>query len=658
MRPRDQEAEMRKIFVAAAACALVATSWGSASAATGGSKRLSIAGTRPDWAVPAGRVAGVGASTGIDIRVYLKGPDDAGLEAVARAVSDPKSAAYRHFLTPAALRTRYAPTPATVSVVRNWLQGQGLQLLGEPANNLYVEATGTASQIASTFGVELGIYKVHGMQLRAADRDLTVPASVAAAVSGIVGVDQSETLLQPKHISADPNVKVGAGFRNAPPCSAYWSQKLDTTDPAYGGGFARRLPYAPCGYTPSQMRSAYGVSSLVDSGHTGTSATVAIVDAYASPTIFQDASTYATRNDPAHPLTRAQFSQLVFKPNNKLAGAKQCDATGWYGEETLDVEAVHAMAPGAHILYVGGRDCNDASLDVALDAIVANHLAQIVSNSYGDSGEDIPASTIAEFQRIAIQAAAEGIGVYFSSGDDGDEVANLGHAAADFSATSPWITAVGGTSLGVGANGAAVLQTAWETGKSTLDGSAYTPAAPGDFLYGSGGGTSTLFREPDYQRGVVPPRLANVNRAFPGRVVPDISMDGDPNTGFLVGQTQKFPGRDGGVQYDEYRIGGTSLSSPLFAGLMALADDLSGSAHGFINPSLYSLAGTAAITDVTHVKAADVRVDYNNGVDAKNGTTTTVRTFDLPGLAISTTPGYDNTTGLGVPNGATFLRHI
>jgi subtilase family serine protease len=133
MRPRDQEAEMRKIFVAAAACALVATSWGSASAATGGSKRLSIAGTRPDWAVPAGRVAGVGASTGIDIRVYLKGPDDAGLEAVARAVSDRKSAAYRHFLTPAALRTRYAPTPATVSVVRNWLQGQGLQLLGEPA---------------------------------------------------------------------------------------------------------------------------------------------------------------------------------------------------------------------------------------------------------------------------------------------------------------------------------------------------------------------------------------------------------------------------------------------------------------------------------------------------------------------------------------------
>jgi subtilase family serine protease len=133
-------------------------------------------------------------------------------------------------------------------------------------------------------------------------------------------------------------------------------------------------------------------------------------------------------------------------------------------------------------------------------------------------------------------------------------------------------------------------------------------------------------------------------------------MDGDPSTGMLVGQTQQFPGS--GVQYGEYRIGGTSLSSPLFAGLMALADEAAGSPHGFINPSLYTLVGTSAITDVVHVNGAVVRVDYNNSVDAKKGTTTSVRTFDLPGLTIATTPGYDNTTGLGVPNGADFLTHI
>jgi subtilase family serine protease len=643
------EAEMRKFIVVAAACALVATSWGSASGASSSNGRSTLARSHPTWAVAAGRVGDVSPDTGIDIRVYLNGPDDAGLEAVARAVSDPKSRSYRHFLTAADVRARFAPTAATVSVVRNWLQSGGLQLLGQPANNLYVEASGSASQIASAFGVQLGIYKVHGMQLRAADRDLTIPASVASAVSGVVGVDQSESLLQPKHISADPNGAVGAGFRNAPPCSAYWREKLDTTDPAYGGGFREPLPYAPCGYTPPQMRTAYGVGPLVDGGNSGASATVAIIDAFASPTIFQDASTYARRNDPAHPLAQSQFTQLVFKPAQKLANAKQCDATGWYGEETLDVEAVHAMAPGAHILYVGGGDCTDAALDVALNLIVANHLAQIVSNSYGDLGEDVPASIVNEFSRIAIQAAAEGIG---------DEVATLGHAAADFSASSPWVTAVGGTSLGIGSDGSTVLQTGWETGKSTLVGGAYSPAAPGAFLYGSGGGTSSLFPEPSYQKGVVPDSLANVNAAFPGRVVPDISMDGDPNTGFLVGQTQQFPAGAGGVEYGEYRIGGTSLSSPLLAGLMALADDLSGSPHGFINPTLYTLGGTASINDVTHAKAADVRVDYINGVNDKKGTVTSVRSFDLPGLTISTRPGYDNTTGLGVPNGVTFLRHI
>jgi subtilase family serine protease len=648
---------MRKVLLIAAALALVGASWGTASAAPGAQPRQALAGSHPNWAVAAHRVGNVNANSGVVIRVYLNGANDAGLEAVAGAVSDPSSASYRHFLTPADVHARYAPTPQSVNVVRSWLQGQGLELLGQPDNNMYVEASGTAAQIASTFGVALGTYRVHGMTLRASDRDLTVPASVAGVVSGVIGVDQSESLLQPKHISADPNTKVGAGFRNAPPCSNYWAEKLDTTDPSYGGGFANPLPYAPCGYKPPQLRAAYGVGPVVDGGTLGTSATVAIIDAFASPTIFQDASTYAQRNDPAHPLSPSQFAQLVFPPNNKLAGADQCDATGWYGEETLDVEAVHAMAPGAHILYVGGRDCNDTSLDVALNAVVANRLAQIVSNSYGDLGEDVPPAIVTEFQRIAIQAAAEGIGVYFSSGDDGDEVATLGHASADFPASSPWVTAVGGTSLGIGSTGATVLETGWETGKSTLAAGAYTPPAPGAFLYGSGGGTSTLFDQPTYQRGVVPDQLAKVNRTR-HRVVPDISMDGDPNTGFLVGQTQKFPNGAGGVEYDEYRIGGTSLSSPLFAGLMALADDAAHAPHGFINPTLYQLSGSSSITDVVHVNGAVARVDYVNSVNAQDGTVTSVRTFDLAGLTISTKRGYDNTTGLGVPNGAAFLRHI
>ncbi len=364
------------------------------------------------------------------------------------------------------------------------------------------------------------------------------------------------------------------------------------------------------------------------------------------------------RHDPTHPLQPSQFSQLIFKATRKLQGPNQCDASGWYGEETLDVEAVHAIAPGASILYVGASDCLDVSLDKALNDVVANERAHIVSNSYGDFGEDIAPDEVVAFEQIVEQAVAQGIGVYFSSGDDGDEVATLGRAEPDFPASSPFVTAVGGTSLGVGAGGNVVLETGWETGKSTLDRNTWVPGPPGDFLYGSGGGTSRLFRQPKYQKNVVPHEIAVANGKPAGRVIPDISMVGDPNTGMRVGQTQKFSKKEG-VHYDEYRIGGTSLSCPLLAAVVALADDLAGAPHGFINPALYGKTRKAnALRDIQHVNGADVRVDFVNGLDAADGTVTSVRTFDFAGLAISTTPGYDRTTGLGVPAGRAFLLNL
>ncbi|HET9729831.1 MAG TPA: S53 family peptidase [Acidimicrobiia bacterium] len=638
---------MRKMLIVVMAAVLVAAAWSSASSA---SNRVAIRGSVPSWAQPGNRVGAVDQGTDLVVRVYLRGADPAGLEAIARAVSNPKSPSYRHYLTPAQVRARYAPSAATVATMRAWLQSVGLTILSVPANNAYVEAKGSPAHVAAAFDVSLSMYRVHGQLHRAADRDLSVPASIANSVLGVVGVDDALSMLQPKHIASDPNLPPSDGFRNARPCSAYWAEKLDTTDPAYGGGFPNPLPYAPCGYTPPQLRSAYGLASTVAAGHIGASATVAIIDAFASPTIYQDASEYAQRNDPNYPLGPAQFSQVIFPTNHQWQAttAAKCGATGWYGEETLDVEAVHAMAPGAHILYVGGSDCLDASLDKALNAVVANHWAQIVTNSYGDIGEGVPADEVAAFEGIAIQAASEGIGLYFSSGDDGDETDNLPSPSADFSASSPWVTAVGGTSTGIDASGSVVVETGWETGKSTLIGGVYTPPAPGAFLYGSGGGVSKLFAEPDYQQAVMPDAT--------GRVVPDVAMDGDPNTGMLVGQTQKFPG---GPEYDEYRIGGTSLSSPLFAGVMALADDLAGTAHGFVNPLLYSSVRTGGgFRDVVHENEAVARVDYVNSVDAKKGTITSVRTFDFGGLAISTGPGYDTTTGLGVPNGAAFLAHM
>ncbi len=148
------------------------------------------------------------------------------------------------------------------------------------------------------------------------------------------------------------------------------------------------------------------------------------------------------------------------------------------------------------------------------------------------------------------------------------------------------------------------------------------------------------------------------------RVVPDVSMLGDPSTGFLVGQTQTFPD---GAYYDEYRIGGTSLSSPLFAGTLALAEQLAKHEFGLVNGALYSNYGTSAFTDIkspaelglTAAQSGVVRVDYSNGIDATAGTFNTERLFSYDsGLTIHTVAGYDNVTGVGSPNGAAFLAAL
>ncbi len=275
------------------------------------------------------------------------------------------------------------------------------------------------------------------------------------------------------------------------------------------------------------------------------------------------------------------------------------DPQGWYGEETLDVEAVHGMAPAAKIVYVGAPN-SFQDLDAALNHVVDQHLASIVTNSYGWNSELLPPGYVKPFNDILMQGAAEGIGIYFSSGDNSDESHTVGYVTADFPASSPWVTAVGGTSLAVGKNNSYLFETGWGTARSSWTGTDWNPPAPGTWVYGGGGGVSQLFPEPDYQKGVVPNSVFKT-QGRTGRAVPDISIDGDPNTGYLVGQTQTFP--DGTVKYSEYRLGGTSLSSPLMAGIMALADQAAGTPHGFVNPVLYAnVAGTSGVHDVTSPK--------------------------------------------------------
>ncbi len=636
----------------------------------------------------------------IAFAVDLKLPDPAGAAAFAKAVSTPGSAAYRQYLTAAEWEARFAPTASAVSQVVAFLRSSGLTVGTVPADRMEVPVSGTAAQVEKVFSTSLSVHAVQGQSVLLADQPLSVPASLAGVVAGVTGVNEvlaktahttgAAHVLRTRHgahlarsQSASPAASTGSstpdsapipqppGFRAAPPCGAFYNDKLDTTLPPYGNGYPANPPWAVCGYVGSQFRSAYGLSGPQD----GRGVTVAIVDAYASPTLFSDAHTFASRNDPTYPLRSGQFSELLPASYNKVTA---CGASGWFGEQTLDVEAVHNTAPGAKIIYAGARNCTTKALNTAVRRIVDGHLASVITNSYGDSGGDVldsPADRQST-DNILMMAAGTGISVLFSSGDSGDEYTTLGQVAADYPASSPYATAVGGTTLQIGQNGQRLGEYGWSTARSFLCDLTYQGAGgctatqnntwlPIDLALdgGSGGGTSQVYSQPSWQAGVVPANLSQANGGQPMRVEPDVSMEGDPGTGMLVGETQTFPN---GTYYDEYRIGGTSVASPLLAGVIARADSQAGSSLGFVNPALYSLAGNpSALYDVGPAGKQDQsRADFANSIDSSQGFLYSTRIIDYEGqeqycsstgacatrnVALNATPGYDNMTGLGAP---------
>jgi subtilase family serine protease len=585
------------------------------------------------------------------------------LEAFAKAVSDPGSASYGHYLSAAAYRSRFAPTKADVDAVTTWLTSAGLHVEGTGPDNHFLAVAGSPAAIDAAFTAGIKGFTVNGQSVTGATHAVSAPASVATHVLAVTGLSTLGHQVTPSTASTEPDapgtnkghrVQLGppAGFVNAPPCSAYYGQKLATGLPKFDG---QTLPYAVCGYTPSQLRGAYGLTST---GLTGMGQSIAITDAFTAPWLEKDANTYSSRHG-EQPFRHGQFqvhSARGYDPQR----VADCGGNGWYGEQTLDVEAEHAMAPDANVLYYGAASCYDDDLMAALAQTVADNQASIVSNSWGEpmwvlvNGVATPTlddATIAAYESIFQQGSVQGIGFYFSSGDDGDELAAYGIKQTDYPNSDPWVTGVGGTSLAIDANNSRQFETGWGTHKWALNaaGTGWTDLG---FLYGAGGGCSAWFSEPGYQKAV--DTGCNGQRG-----VPDIAMDADPTTGMLVGETQMFGAKTvwgQGTKYGEFRIGGTSLASPLLAGLNASAQQ-GRSRIGFANPMIYGLYPTGVFFDVTpQGDPGNIRVDYNNGLNGSGGTTPSVRTFDEDS-SLSTGPGWDQVTGVGTPT-ADYIKAV
>lgn len=593
-----------------------------------------LAGSAPTWLSRAQHLGATIAAAPQTVRVYLApNGGQANLQAAVTAISTPGSATYRDFLTPSAYYARFSPTIASVAAVSLFLRAAGFTVSDIDSHRRFLDATGSASAAEKAFAVSLQKYTHDGQSVQAPSGAASVPATVAADVLAVSGLDTTKQVAT----TQDPPP---AAFVNARPCSTYYAQiaakdkaNFTTPLPKFQGA---TLPYAVCGYTGPQLRSAYEANSTL----TGAGVSVGIIDAYAAPTIAQDANEYGAINgDGAY--APGQLTQTVLQPFTDQA---TCVPNGWYGEETLDVEAVHAMAPAAKIHYYGGASCDNPDLLNAARVAVDDDKVQLITNSYGDPSEAESVDSVIGEEQVFLQGAIEGISFLFSSGDDGDEGANTGIVQADYPASDPLVTAVGATSTSIDGNGALEAQAGWGTVKYALSASGTQWVSQG-FLYGSGGGYSTLFNRPGYQVGVVPADAPG------GRAVPDVAMNGDPNTGMLVGESQTYP--DGSVHYGQYRVGGTSLASPLFAGMTALLEQHAGGPLGLLNIAIYKQAksGAGTFTDVkgAPIDAGNVRPDYVNGVDPSGGISYSVRTFGQDS-SLSVTPGWDDVTGIGSAN--------
>jgi subtilase family serine protease len=661
------------------------------------------------WVSAARKVGSAPDNARVDLVFYLGFKNLPALQDLVKAQYTHGDRLYGRYLTPDEFRRRFAPDVANVALVRDTVQSMGFTIDSIPKSGFFVRASGTVGQAKAALGVSQDLYSYEGKVLRANAETPKLPARIASLVTHISGLDDSAALRHPYHRGVDDQDVAKAapiapdrgriGIPNATPptppsppsvaCSSYFGDHSATLSTA-AGPYGNELPYLVCGYTPQQMQQAYGVNTVTQ---TGAGVRVGIVDAFASPTILRDSNTYF-KNHQWPRLNRDNFSQIIPTGIYKVPANNVCDPQTWYQEESLDVQAVHSIAPGAFIVYLGGADCA-AGLDTAFYNAIDDHVADILSNSYGYGGETLPPDQIAADTQAHMQAAAEGITLLFSTGDDGNLAAANGIASGSWPATSPYVTAVGGTSLALYNSDGAKDEWGWGSYRAFLARAAVstdttrirtTGLEPFAFYSGAGGGPSLFELQPDYQTSL-PYDLASTTTLPNGRVVPlgpprrltpDIAMDADPYTGFLRGETFTVSGDPtldsqctpltAATEYCEIDIGGTSLASPLFAGVLALVNQARFAnnmpAVGYVNPTLYSLhtgsadgLWTQPIIDVVAPSSptAVLRTYLGNPNEVRvvainSATTPKGRVSEGIDTSYKTNVGWDEVTGLGWPN--------
>ena len=398
--------------------------------------------------------------------------------------------------------------------------------------------------------------------------------------------------------------------------------------PDVGVPVARPAAQPSVGYTPAQIRAAYSVKPLLRRGINGRGTSIVIVDSFGSPTIRRDLAVF----DRAFHL-RAP-SLMIIHPAGRIPkfNSQNQDMVIWAEETTLDVEWAHALAPAARIVLVETPTSENEGTSgfpqivKAEKYVLAHHLGGVISQSFGATEETFPKGALRPLRGAYIEAAQPGheVTVLAASGDSGatDSQTDMSllytHRVTEWPASDPLVTGVGGLDLSLD-----------QAGRRTAPDQVWDD--PGTSSAG-GGGQSVVFSRPAFQNGVA----SVVGRH---RGVPDVSLSASDIDAVSIYETfdSEFAGWN--------PIGGTSEATPLFAGLVALADQVAGRPIGPINRFLYAMAAhrDRGIVDITH---------GNNTVSFdQDGNEYTVRGWNA-------VRGYDLSSGVGTVDAQFFVPEL
>jgi subtilase family serine protease len=626
-------------------------------------------------------------ASSMSVEVALAPRDEAGLSAELKAVYTQGNAQYGRFLAQGQFDASYAPTTATTNGVAAYLRSAGLTVSSTNSPFL-IRATGSSAKISAAFHTDLRTYRDRqGAKYYSNSSSVRLPASIASAISGVVGLANT-VRLQSLAVRPAASGKAGAASSSSSAsCETGYVTTAELFDLVTNNvGFPYGYGGAPgcAGLTPSQTNSMYGAPAASPRTEgAGVTAAVFELSAYQESDIDTWATHYYGKRYTA-PLENVTVDGGPLAPVCPAGDTCPAEYNGYSSdiEVDADIETTLAVAPDVSHLIVYNAP-NDETGQTELDeytAIANQDAASTISSSWGVCENDVTSGYVESENTIFEQMALQGQSLFSSSGDtgafgcirsDGTTVVNVGDPSSQ-----PWVTSVGGTSFegdnpgtnpnpGTPAKG---TETVWNVHNLCSDQAA---AADNDEQGGyfwcaetgaGGGGSSQWWGRPFYQRG---PGVTSATTTYSGetvangetactlakkgtpcREVPDISAMADPYNGYseyCTGSASTpysycatFSGEEAAPGW--FAIGGTSLSSPLWGALIADRDSFTGHRSGNINPLLYAWFDTDPgkyFNDITgHGKLQQAAT--NNGL-------------------YPTTPGYDEATGIGTPKFAAII---